>query len=81
MVERAQQRLDQMPDAMAVRRRTVEHVFGTLKHWMGYTHFLTKRLPNVSTEMSLNVLAYNLKRVLCILGFNKTMSAMQLMGK
>jgi len=70
-----------MPDAMAVRRRTVEHVFGTLKHWMGYTHFLTKRLPNVSTEMSLNVLAYNLKRVLCILGFKKTMTAMQLMGK
>src|SRR3546814_632878 len=69
IVERAQQRLDQTPDAMMVRRRTVEHVFGTLKHWMGYTHFLTKRLPNVSTEMSLNVLAYNLKRVLCILGF------------
>ncbi len=58
VVERAQQRLDKMPDAMMVRRRTVEHVFGTLKHWMGYTHFLTRRLPNVSTEMSLNVLAY-----------------------
>lgn len=59
----------------------MEHVFSTLKHWMGYTHFLTKRLPNVSTEMSLNVLAYNLKRVLCILGFNKTMTAMQSMDK
>lgn len=80
VVERAQQRLDQMPDAMMVRRRTVEHVFGTLKHWMGYTHFLTKRLPNVSAEMSLNVLAYNLKRVLCILGFERAMAAMRLVG-
>jgi hypothetical protein len=42
---------------MTIRRRTVEHVFGTFKHWMGYTHFLTRRLPNVGTEMSLNVLA------------------------
>ena len=79
-MERAQQRLDQMPDAMMVRRRTVEHVFGTFKHWMGYTHFLTRRLPNVSTEMSLNVLAYNLKRVLGILGFERTMAAMRLVG-
>lgn len=78
VLERAQQRLDQMPDAMMVRRRTVEHVFGTLKHWMGYTHFLTKRLHNVGTEMNLNVLAYNLKRVLAILGFEKTMMAMRL---
>ena len=78
VLERAQQRLDQMPDAMMVRRRTVEHVFGTLKNWMGYTHFLTKRLHNVGTEMSLNVLAYNLKRVLSILGFEKTMEAMRL---
>ena len=51
-------------------------MFGTLKHWMGYTHFLTKRLP----EMSLNVLAYNFKRVLCILGFERTMAAMRLVG-
>ena len=76
MLERAQQR----PDAMMVRRRTVEHVFGTLKHWMGYTHFLTRRLRNVSSEMSLNVLAYNLKRLLGILGFDKTMTAMHLVG-
>ena len=54
MLEAAQRRLDRMPDAMKVRRRTVEHVFGTFKHWMGYTHFLTRRLGNVSTEMSLN---------------------------
>jgi hypothetical protein len=47
---------------------------------MGYTHFLTRRLPNVGTEMSLNVLAYNLKRVLRIVGFKKTMKAMRLVG-
>lgn len=46
---------------MTVRMRTIEHVFGTIKHWMGLTHFLTRRLPNVATEMSLHVLAYNLK--------------------
>jgi len=80
VLEAAQRRLDRMPDAMKVRRRTVEHVFGTFKHWMGYTHFLTRRLGNVSTEMSLNVLAYNLKRVMRILGFQQTMKAMLSMG-
>ncbi len=69
-----------MPDAMAVRRRTVEHVFGTLKHWMGYTHFLTRRMVNVGTEMSLHVLAYNLRRVLNILGFAGTMRAVKMVG-
>ena len=68
------------PQQMTVRRRTVEHVFGTLKHWMGSTHFLTRRLENVSTEMSLHVLAYNLKRVIAILGMPKTMNAMRLVG-
>jgi len=57
-----QQRLDQMPEAGRIRRQTVEHTFGTLKAWMGATHFLTKTLPRVRTEMSLHVLAYNLKR-------------------
>lgn len=80
MLEAAQRRLDRMPDAMKLRRRTVEHVFGTFKHWMGYTHFLTRRLGNVSTEMSLNVLADNLKRVMRILGFKQTMKAMLSMG-
>lgn len=69
-----------MQDAMTVRRCTVEHVFGTFKSWMGHTHFLMRRLPNVSTEMSLAVLAYNLKRVVSILGFAKTMRAMQMVG-
>ena len=65
---------------MTVRKRTVEHVFGTLKHWMGSAHFLTPRLPNVATEMSLHVLAYNLKRVISILRIVKTMKAMKLMS-
>ena len=68
MLEKVQRRLDRRPTAMAVRKRTVEHVFGTLKHWMGSTHFLTRTLGWVSTEMSLHVLAYNLKRVMRILG-------------
>jgi hypothetical protein len=80
VLERLQARLDRRPQQMTVRRRTVEHVFGTLKHWMGSTHFLTRRLEHVSTEMSLQVLAYNLKRVIAILGMPKTMKAMKLVG-
>jgi hypothetical protein len=71
-----QTRLDQTPDSMRIRRQTVEHPFGTLKAWMGATHFLTKKLKNVSTEMSLHVLAYNLKRVMNILGTTTLMEAM-----
>jgi len=62
---------------MKLRRQTVEHPFGTLKAWMGATHFLTKRLPRVSTEMSLHVLAYNLKRVMQIVGIVPLMHAMR----
>jgi transposase len=68
VIEAMQRRLDRMPDAMQVRRQTVEHVFGTIKDWMGRGHFLTRRLRNVGTEMSLHVLAYNLKRAIAILG-------------
>lgn len=68
LLEAMQHRLDKTPDAMAIRRKTVEHPFGTLKAWMGATHFLTKGLDRVSTEMSLHVLAYNMKRVMKILG-------------
>jgi hypothetical protein len=68
ILEAMQRRLDRKPDAMTIRRSTVEHAFGTLKHWMGATHFLTRALGRVSTEMSLQVSAYNLKRVLNILG-------------
>jgi len=80
VLEAVQRRLDRQPKAMTLRRRTVEHVFGTLKHWMGTTPFLTRRLPNVATEMSLQVLAYNLKRVISILGIARTMKAMRLMS-
>ena len=80
VLEAVQRRLDRQPKAMTLRRRTVEHVFGTLKHWMGSTHFLTRRLANVATEMSLHVLAYNLKRVMSILGIARTMKAMRLMS-
>ena len=66
-----QERLDRAPEMMRVRRQTVEHPFGTLKHWMGWTHFLTKTLAHVRTEMSLHVLAYNLKRVMRILGIGE----------
>ena len=63
-----QHRLDRIPQASRLRRQTAEHPFGTLKAWMGSTHFLTKTLPRVRTEMSLHVLAYNLKRALNIFG-------------
>ena len=72
-----QTRLDQSPDAMRTRRQTVEHPFGTLKAWMGATHFLTRTLPKVSAEMSLHVLAYNFKRMLSILGPQTLMAAMR----
>ncbi len=65
---------------MTVRKSTIEHVFGTLKHWMGGTHFLTRGIENVATEMNLSVLAYNFKRVLRILGFERAKKAMQLLG-
>lgn len=68
VVDAMLKRLEGAPDSMNVRRRTVEHPFGTLKSWMGATHFLTKGLDNVATEMSLNVLAYNLKRMMTIIG-------------
>lgn len=76
VLDRVQQRLDRKLDAMTLRRRTVEHVFGTLKHWMGSTHFLTRTMVNVSTEMSLHVLAYNLKRVMRLMGVGELMRAM-----
>ena len=75
-----QRRLDRQPDAMTLRRSTIEHVFGTLKHWMGTSHFLTRRLEHVGTEMSLHVLAYNIKRVMQVLGAAKTMSSMRAAG-
>lgn len=65
---------------MTVRKRAIEHVFGTLKHWMGRTHLLMRGIENVGTEMSLSVLVYNFKRVLSILGVAKAQRAMRLVG-
>ena len=76
ILERMQQRLERTPEASRIRRQTVEHIFGTLKAWMGATHFLTKTLPRVRTEMSLHVLAYNLKRMMQILGVQPLIRAM-----
>jgi hypothetical protein len=70
-----QDRLDRRPDAMRVRGDTVEHPFSTLKAWMGATHFKMKSLEKVKTEMSLHLLAYNLKRMIAIMG--KLMAAMR----
>ncbi|HMF87369.1 MAG TPA: IS1182 family transposase [Gemmatimonadaceae bacterium] len=77
VLEAVQQRLDENPQAMRQRRETVEHPFGTLKMRMGATHFLMKRLPKVATEMALHVLAYNLTRVMNIIGVQPLMAAMK----
>ncbi len=72
-----QRRLDRRPNAMQVRRSTVEHPFGTIKSWMGATHFLCRQLPRVSAEMSLHVLAYNLKRVMQVMGIRPMIEALR----
>jgi hypothetical protein len=77
VLERMQARLDKMPEAGIVRRRTVEHVFGTFKAWMGAAHFLMKTIPKVRTELSLHVLAYNLKRMIQLFGVRQLVAAMQ----
>jgi len=77
VVDAVQARLDKDPGKMRTRRQTVEHPFGTIKGWMGHTHFQTKTLKRVSTEMSLHVLAYNLKRVMAIFGVAPLMQAIQ----
>ncbi len=77
VLDQMQARLDRMPEAMAIRRQTVEHPFGTIKAWMGSTHFLMKTLEKVKTEMSLHVLAYNLKRMINILGVGPLLKALE----
>ena len=77
VLEAVQSRLDRNPQAMRQRRETVEHPFGTLKMRMGATHFLMKRLPKVATEMALHVLAYNLTRVMNIMGCRPLVAAMR----
>jgi transposase len=77
VIEAAERRLDREPGHMRIRRSTVEHPFGTLKSWMGHTHFLTRTLPRVSTEMSLHILVYNMKRVMTILGTKPLIEAIR----
>ena len=75
VVERAEARLAAKPNAMQIRRATAEHPYGTLKGWMGSTHFLTKTLDHVSTEMSLHMLAHNMKRVINLIGTKQLLEA------
>jgi len=75
VLDKMQARLDRLPEAMKIRRQTVEHAFGTLKAWMGATHFLTKTLKNVRTEMSLQVLAYDMKRMINMFGVKSLIGA------
>ncbi len=77
ILEVVQRRLDEHPEKMRQRRETVEHPFGTIKARMGATHFLMKTLPKVATEMALHVLAYNLTRVINIMGVQPFMAAMR----
>jgi len=77
LVEAAQRRLDENPQAMRQRRETVEHPFGTIKMRMGATHFLMKRLKNVRTEIAFAVLANNLTRVMNIIGIKPLMAAIR----
>ncbi len=77
VLERVQRRLDDDPSKIPLRSKTVEHPFGTIKGWMGATHFQTKTLTNVGTEMALHVLAYNMKRVIAIMGVPTLINALQ----
>ncbi len=77
VLDQVEARLDQAPESMRITRQTSEHVFGTFKCWMGSTHFLMKTLKHVKTEMSLHVLAYNLKRLISIVGVKPLIEAIQ----
>ena len=77
ILDTVEARLEHAPEMMKVRRSTAEHPFGTIKFWMGATHFQMKTLRHVGTEMSLHVLAYNMKRVINILGAKKLIEAIQ----
>ena len=77
ILEIVQQRLDEHPEKMRTRRETVEHPFGTIKSWMGSTHFQMKTLKRVGTEIALHVLAYNLKRLMNIMATGPLIAAMR----
>ena len=75
IIDQTQQRVEAHPEIMRLRKELVEHPFGTIKFWMGARHFLMRTLEHVQTEMSLHVLAYNLKRVIRIVGMTTLMAA------
>ena len=77
VLEAVQKILSQNPDAMTIRKSTVERPYGTIKFWMGSSHFIMKGLKNISTEMSLHVLAYNLKRVMNIMGIKSLIAVIR----
>ena len=77
VLDAMEERVNQKPDCMRIRGSTVEHPFGTIKSWLGPTHFQMRRLEHVSTEMSLHVLSYNLKRMLQIFGVAPLMAAIK----
>jgi transposase len=77
VIDAMQLRLGDNPEIPVLRKQTVEHPFGTIKMWMGAQHFLMKRKKNVSIEMSLHVLAYNLKRMMTIMGTTGLMEAIR----
>jgi hypothetical protein len=76
-IDRMDELMTTMPNSMLIRKQTVEHPFGTIKSWMGATHFLTRGFKNVRTEMNLHVLAYNLKRMISIMGVRGLIGALQ----
>jgi len=76
-IEQMEDLITSMPDSMLIRKSTVEHPFGTIKSWMGSTHFLTRRFKNVSTEMNLHILAYNRTRMIKIMGVQGLIGAIQ----
>lgn len=77
MFERVQKRLDEDPTQLAVRSMTVEHPYGTIRSWMGATHFKMRRLKNVATEMALHMLACNMTRVINLMGIPAMIAAIK----
>ncbi len=75
LVDEMRDRMSRDPALMGLRRSTVEHPFGTIKAWMGATHFRMRRLKNVRTEMAFHVLAYNIKRMISLIGVRGLLTA------
>lgn len=76
VLERVQKQIDDNPDRLAIRSMTVAHPFGTIKSWMGATHFTMRRMKQVATEIALHVLACNFTRVMAIIGIPAMIKAM-----